>query len=202
MAFLPQDPKKQRLILIGALPIIGLFAYWYFLYGKSTQEVQTLREHVEGLAAKNAQAKAVLAQGGNDLKQKLALYQEHMRRLEQLIPTSEEVPELLHVMTERADEAGVELSLVRPEAEVPGAYYDKQTYDMSVYGPYANVGRFLTAVGSLPRIVTPLEVNLQPRPEREKNGLQRLEAKFKIETYVIPAPKDAPPTVEKPNAQT
>lgn len=202
MALLPQDPKKQRLILIGALPLIGLFAYWYFLYGKTTQEIDQLRQHVEDLDSRNAAAKAVIARGGHDLKNKLALYEEHMRRLEQLVPKSEEVPELLHAMTERADEAGVELSLVRPEAAEPGAYYTKQTYDMSVYGAYANVGRFLAAVGSLPRIITPLEITLRPRNETEKNGLQRLEADFKIETYVIPAPKVAPSPVEKSNVKT
>src|SRR5690606_8722326 len=128
-----------------------------------------------------------------------AMYEEHMVRLEELIPRREEVPELLHAMELRARESDVDLALLKPEAAAPTAYYSKQTYAMSVIGAYHDVGRFLTAVGSLPRIVTPVELRMSPRNETDKRGQLKLEAQFKIQTYILPAPA---PVERRPNAST
>ena len=59
---------------------------------------------------------------------------------------------------------------------------------MTVVGEYHDVGRFLTAVASLSRIVTPVQVDVtiygqpQSRPDMEFP----VEATFRIETYVLP----------------
>jgi type IV pilus assembly protein PilO len=193
MGLLPSDPQKQRQMMFAMIPVVGLAAYWYLMHGARTQEIAALTEHVEQLETKNAAAKALAKRSGPELKKKLAMYEAHITRLEELIPRSEEVPELLHTLSMRAEEAGVELALMRPQAEVPGEFYTRQVYDMSVYGPYAGVGRFLAAVGSLPRIVTPIDLKVEARKETDRSGAQRLEASFQIQTYVVPAARPAPP---------
>jgi type IV pilus assembly protein PilO len=207
MAISLSDPKQRNKLLIGLLPLVILLVYWYMFYGAATLEVTDLRTHFEDIDQKNTAAKKIAAKGGPELKKKLAVYEQHMIRLEQLIPRSEEVPELLHTMTLRAQESGVELSLVKPEKEIPGEFYTKETYTLGVIGPFHGVGEFLSAIGSLPRIVTPVNLALRPRADLDKKtGAQKVDASFKIETYVVPKaapPKPAAPDTAKgkPNAK-
>jgi type IV pilus assembly protein PilO len=128
-------------------------------------------------------------QGGPELQQRLALYEQHMERLEMLIPRREQVPELLHAMTLRAQGTGVELTRMKPEAEEPTPYYTRQTYEIGVRGTYHDVGLFLSEVGSLPRIITPTEFKLAGNTGlMNKQGMPLLNANFRIMTYIIPEP--------------
>jgi len=199
MALLPTDSKARKQAMIGILPILLLVAYWHFLHAKAKEEIAASEQRLETLETKNAAARTIAARGGPELEKKLAMYEEHMVRLEELIPRREEVPELLHAMELRARESDVDLALLKPETTAPTEYYSKQTYAMSVIGAYHDVGRFLTAVGSLPRIVTPVELRMSPRNETDKRGQLKLEAQFKIQTYILPAPA---PVERRPNAST
>lgn len=195
MPLLPTDPKKRNLLMLGVAPVALLGAYWYFYYGPRSEKLDLQEKRLEQLTTKNTAAKAEVARSGPDLKKKLALYEQHADRLEQLIPKTAEVPDLLHDVTLRAEETGVELNLMRPESNEAAGPYTQQVYSMSVFGPFDGIGRFLTAVGSLPRIITPVHLKLVPRTETDRSGAQRLQAEFQIETYVTEAP---PPMPSKP----
>jgi type IV pilus assembly protein PilO len=186
MPLLPSDPKQQRMLLIGLVPLVALGAYWYFVHEDRTAEIADMQTRLESLETKNSAARALSAKGGPELKKKLALYEQHVARLEELIPKSEEVPDLLHDVTVRAQETGVELNLMRPEKSTTTEFYTKQVYSMSVVGPYQGVGRFLAAVGSLPRIVTPVHMKLVPRTDFDRSGAIRLQAEFQIQTFIAP----------------
>ncbi len=188
MAFLPSDAKKQRLLLVGVLPLLAAGAYWYFVQQDQAQKLEAEQSRLEQLQTKNAAASALAAKGGPELKKKLAVYEEHLNTLERLVPKSEEVPDLLHDITMRAEESGVELNLLRPEKSLTADFYVRQSYAMSVVGPYASIGRFLSAVGSLPRVVVPLRMKLVPRVDKDRQGNQRLQADFQIQTFVAPEP--------------
>lgn len=187
MALLPSDPQKQKKLLLGALPLLLLFAYWQFYHGPRKEEIAALEQRLEQLETKNAAARARAQQGGPELEKKLALYEAHITRLEQLVPKAEEVPQLLHDLTLRAQETGIELARLRPNEQTPGPYYTLHTYDVAIYGNYHEVGRYLASIGSLPRIVTPYDLTLQPRQEVDRSGQVRLQADFRIKTYVLPS---------------
>jgi type IV pilus assembly protein PilO len=199
MAISLSDPAQRNKLIIGLIPLVAAFAYWYMFYGARTTEITDLKTHFEDLDTKNTAAKKIAARGGPELKKKLAVYEQHMIRLEELIPRDEEVPELLHTITLRAGESGVELSLVKPEKSTPGQFYTKESYSLGVIGSYHGIGSFLSAIGSLPRIITPIGLTLRPRPDLDKSGAQKVDASFKIETYVVPKvvpaapPSGAPP---------
>jgi type IV pilus assembly protein PilO len=189
MALLPTDPQQQRKLLIGLAPLLLVFAYYQFMHTGRTERIGEMETHLESLETTNAAAKVIAAQGGPELQRRLAIYEEHMTRLEELIPNREEVAELLHSMGLRAQGAGVELTRMKPEADEPGAYYTKRTYEMGVSGTYHDVGLFLSEVGSLPRIVTPTELVLAKDPtQTTKQGTPLVDAGFRIVTYVLPDP--------------
>lgn len=195
MALIPQDRATQKKLLFVIVPLIPLFGYWYFLHGERTAEIVELETHLEKLEQQNASARTLALRAGPDLEQKLQLYDEYLGRLERLVPRREEVSRLLNDISERAQQVGVNVALMRPETETPGRYYTRQTYEMGVTGSFHDVGRFLSEVGSLPRIITPIDLSLSTERARDADpdGRPALNAAFRIETYVIPAPGEQTP---------
>ena len=77
---------------------------------------------------------------------------------------------------------------MKPEISEPGDFYTQQTYQVQVIGLYHDIGNYLASIASGPRIVTPVELRLKPRGGTEvtRDGTPRLNAEFRIITYVIP----------------
>lgn len=200
---LPKDKAGQQKLLIAIVPFLIFFGYYQFMHGKKKDAADSLQTRLEELETKNGAAKAIALTGGPELQKKLALYEEHMKRLEELIPKSEEVATLLNGLAERAMDSNVDLSLMKPEASEPGEFYTQQSYQIQVIGPYHNIGQYLAAVASGPRIVTPVELKLVTRPALEgqrESDSPRLNATFRIVTYVIPPPPETAAPAAAPGA--
>lgn len=185
---LPDDPAQQKRLLIGVIPLVALFGYWYFLHGDYVQEVDSMRTRLESLEAANSQAR-MLAPQSRQLEERLVELERHITRLEQLVPRSEEVSGLLRTINERAEQIGVEVARFTPGSTDRGAYYNRRSFEMTVLGGYHDIGRFLAEVGSLNRIITP--VGLSVTTNNVRSDEQLLEATFNIETYVLPDPSQA-----------
>jgi type IV pilus assembly protein PilO len=188
MALLPSDPQTQKKLFAGIVPLLLLFAFYQFYHTDRAVEVSELETQLEVLETANNSARVLAAQGGPELQKRLAMYEQHMKRLEELIPRREEVAELLHSMGLRAQSSGVELTKMKPEVDEAGAFYTKRTYEMGVKGTFHEVGEFLAEVGSLPRIVTSTELKLGRKgTEVDRAGSPLVDANFRIVTYVLPS---------------
>lgn len=170
-------------MLVGAL---GYFGHQY-VYSPKAEEIALLEARLDDLQLQNRTAR-ILAEGdGRDAaERRLASYREQLVTVEGLIPTSEELPDLLDAISAEAQRTGVELALIQPTGAVAEDYYTRRTYSLRVLGSYHQIGDFLTRVASLPRIVTPSNLNILVREEVTRSGDPRLEARFAIETYVLP----------------
>ena len=188
MALLPQERHKQIALLVGFLALAAIWAFYDYWYTPRAMEIEDLEARLEQVEDQNRRAQIVAARGGAELEERLAIYQRHVQRLEELIPETEEVPALLNSIATEARRSRIDLGSLRPEPTSPGEFYDRQSYEMAAVGEYHDIGRFLTAVASLPRIITPMDLEVEqhtgpnPRPEVENPVV----ARFRIETYVIP----------------
>lgn len=188
MALLPSDPKKQKQVLIGLLPILLAFAYYQFYHGPRALEAEELETRVETLTSANMAAQAILTQYGPDLPRRLAVFEEHIRQLEQLIPRRSEVPLLIDQITEQALHMDVELTAFNPAAEQPGEFYSQQNFGVVALGDYHSIGAYITAIGSLPRIVRPHQIRLSVAQVAGGPGdVPLLRAEFTLQTYIMPA---------------
>jgi type IV pilus assembly protein PilO len=189
MALLPQDPQKQKLILMGLLPILLAFGYYYFYHTKRVVEATELQDNVDRLEVSNAGMRQIIGRYGPEFQQRLAIYQAHVGQLEQLIPRREDVPVLISQITSSAQQIGVELAALNPSAEEAGQFYSRQSYELQVLGDYHSIGEYLTAIGSLPRIVKSSEVKLNVyQPAAGQGESPELRAIFRIETFIVPEP--------------
>ncbi len=203
MKLLPDDPKKKNVLIVAVAFVLGLYAFHSFWYTGQQEEIDEMTSRFENLDDQNRRAQIIATRGGAELEEKLALYERHLLRLEQLIPQNEEVPALLNSMTLEARQNGLEFVLIRPEPLEAGPYYTKHSYEIGVAGRYHDVGRFLSAIASLPRIVSPIDLDMtvlraqQARPNRnsaDEGAEQAVAAQFRIQTYVVPPPGGPPAT--------
>ena len=187
MALLPRDPKHQKSLVAIIVALGGFYLFWDYWRVPAQESLLQEQERLERLESQTRAAQ-VRALQKERLEQQAAVYERYVRRLEQLVPAEEEVPALLRDITAEARRLGVDLNLIEPQADQLGAYYTKQTYNMRVIGEYHDVGRFLTTIASLPRIITPVDVAMEPF---ENDDLVEYDSgvlmEFKIETYVLPS---------------
>jgi type IV pilus assembly protein PilO len=181
------------MLLIGIVALGLAGAYWNFVYSPKAAELTVLQERVDTLENRNARARVEMASGSVDqLKAEAEALQQDLEVMRQLVPTGNEVPALLEQVSTAARRVGLDLATVQPQPVIEGDQFDTYTYKISVTGGYHAVARFLSNVGSLTRIVAPMNVNLtvatnpavsavQRRPE----GASALDTKFEIQTYVV-----------------
>jgi len=200
MALLPTSQRDQKMLLvcIAALGLAG--GYWYALWSPANAELDEVAAHVEALRTVNQTAKSELAQGKTaQLRSETEHYAQDLEVMRELVPTANEVPVLLEQVSTAARRVGLDIADVQPLPQLNGDQYDAYKYRMSVKGTYQEIGDFLTNVGTLQRIVAPINVSLNPTPNDTRKikapRQQALDARFEIQTYVArtaPVPKAGP----------
>lgn len=182
------DPQLRNKLLLGVALIGGLgYLAHDMAYRPRAEELAALETRLETLETQNRRARGLIAGQGTDAaERRLRGYREQLRQVEHLIPSSEELPDLLDAISAEAQRTGVELTLIQPVGATQEEYYTRRSYDLAVIGSYHRVAEFLSRVGSLPRIVSPVDLNMTVHEEETRSGEPELEAKFSIETYVLP----------------
>ena len=162
-------------------------------------EARLLERRLERLEAGNERARNLVPEGTAQLASRLERYADRVARLEQLIPRGEEVPALLESLAAEARRSGLgDLAFIRPGDGEANPFYTKRSYEVSVEGGYHQVARFLTAVASLPRIVTPMALEMTSMLDPSMEESPDVRAHFRIETYVRP-PAGTAGTLDRPN---
>lgn len=202
MRLLPATQRDQSMVLLGLLGLVALFCYWHFYLSTASAQLATTEERVETLVATNERAKLEIARGDPEkLRAEAAAYRENLSAMRQLVPTSNEVPSLLEQVSTAARRVGLDLGRVEPQPVIAGDQFDTYRYKITVAGDYHALGAFLANVGSLTRIVAPVNVQLKPQVrqglapgERPKLTRQTLDSEFQIQTYVA---RTAPASAEE-----
>ncbi len=195
MALIPDDPKQRNALVLGILALAVFYVFWSYWYSPRKTDVDEMTARLEQLDSENNRARIIATRGGSELEERLDLYERHVARLEKLIPQSEEVPALLNEITAEARRTGLnrgDVASFKPDQDETGAFYTKQSYEFDVIGDYHNIARFLTSIASLPRIITPVDLDLttfQGDASVLDSTIETpLTAHFWIQTYILPTP--------------
>lgn len=172
MAILPTDQRDQ--LKLGISIIAAALAVVFYMYPYSQKEVTLAADLVrlDSLVAANTKAQAEFKSGNIDkLKAQAAENRATLTVMRRLVPTDNEVPALLEEVSTAARRAGLDVGGVVPDAVIPGAQFDTYRYKVTMIGGYHQFGEFLANVGSLARIVAP--VNFQLASGSNAGGPQR-----------------------------
>lgn len=202
MALIPQNPRNRNLLLV-ALLVGGLGAvYQQLVWTPKHAELTSLAARLDTLDSLNRIAKLEVAKGtAAKMRREADEYGAQLDLLRRLVPTENEVPALLESISSAARRAGLEFSDVQPDGVLNGDQFDTYRYKLAVTGPYHQIAEFLSNIGSLPRIVAPINVDMKltNRPSSEirpKKDEQLLDVHFGIQTYVAHAPPKGVPAAK------
>jgi type IV pilus assembly protein PilO len=206
MALLPTRQRDQ--IMLGlVIASLGLgYAFFTYLWQPKDEELTATQARVDSLVVMNQRAKSELAQGKTqEIKAEAQRYAADLDVMRRLVPTGNEVPALLEQVSTAARRVGLDIADVQPLPLLTGDQYDAYKYRLSVRGSFHEIAVLLGNVGSLQRIVAPINLTLAPISlgvnGRKQAKMQPIEARFEIQTYVVrtapPAPP-APPRTARP----
>lgn len=190
MPSMPKGQREQALLLVCIVAFAAIGLYWYLVFTPRAAELAKESARVEQLVALNDRAKAELARGDlATLRAQLASYQTHLSLIRTLVPAGNEVPALLEQISTAARRVDLDVATVDPQPVADGDNYDTYRYGMSVVGGYHQIAEFFTNVGSLNRIVLPVNVTLQISTNPNavaaaKPNAAAIEARFQLQTFV------------------
>jgi type IV pilus assembly protein PilO len=184
---LPTTQRDQLMLIVIILAAAGIYLFHMYVYGPRALQLDAVQARVDSLTAQNEIARRDVARGAaSEIRAEADRYGRILTLMRQLVPTANEVPTLIEQISTAARRVGLELEDIRPLGIIRGDVFDTHKYNMSVTGPYHRIGEFFTGVGSMTRIVAPMNVNLLRAQSQTgmPRGETRLEAQFEIQTYV------------------
>lgn len=187
MPLIPEDPKQKQALGVIAVSLVVLYLANSFWYSGASEAVELEEARVQNMESQNRTAQALAIREGRDTEERMAAYERHIAQLEQLIPESSEVAALLNEISTVERDVGVTVNLMRPEAVTPGEFYNSQTVEMRIFGEFHDVGRFLTRIASLPRIITPIDVSVERLTGAAGAAFDSpVVVNFRLQTYIVP----------------
>jgi type IV pilus assembly protein PilO len=197
MALLPSNQRDQ-LMLVVCIVALGLAGgYYTYPWSKKNDELGVLQARIDSLVSANESARREVASGSAaKLREEADQYGRMLVLMRQLVPVANEVPTLLEQISTAARRTGLDIGDVTPLGVISGDVFDTYRYNIGVTGSYHRIAQFLSNIGSLTRIVAPMNLAVLPSG-RNANTLRLrpseavLDARFEIQTYVA---KTALPT--------
>jgi type IV pilus assembly protein PilO len=177
--YIPLEPRVKALlaVLVFLLPVV----LFYFLYYSPNQnKIKALKQQKTSLAAEVKKAKAA----ARNLKKYQAEVAEARARFEAtaiVLPKKKEIPELLRNISDLGKGAGLDFLSFKPGKEIEKDFYNEIPVDISIRGPYHNMGYFLDQVSKLDRIVT--VDNIQMDSPTKEGGEVLLNSNCRLLTY-------------------
>ncbi|MFT4562744.1 MAG: type IV pilus assembly protein PilO [Gammaproteobacteria bacterium] len=151
---------KVVFTIIVCSAILG-FAYWKDISVLQEDLKKTELQEVDlRITFESRQKKAANLEA---LKLQLENIKETFGDLLKRLPNKTEVAALLVDISQQGLGAGLEFELFKPGKERPADFYVELPIKISVVGDYHELGKFISGVSDLPRIVTNHDVKIKPK---------------------------------------
>lgn len=162
-------------VLFALVLVLGYFVHLTDLrdaLAREQQEEVTLKEQ---FASKVRQAANLDA-----YKEQMVLMEASFDALLRQLPSDTEVPGLLEDITSAGLNSGLEFEEIKLQPEVTQQFYIELPIQIRVYGGYHEMATFVSAVASMPRIVTLHDFSIEPA---KTGGASRLAMNIMLKTY-------------------
>ncbi len=162
--------QKLSLTILVAGAALGIFYFTHLLpfgFQNNREHIATLRSDYERKSSELARARASVA----DLPRFEAEYEQLHQRWElaaELLPTDRQLSTLLRKITLAGQQSGVQFVMFKPGGQRPSEYHTELPVQISVTGPYHNVGSFLAELANLRRIVTVSDLHLTSNMKQDE----------------------------------
>ncbi len=177
--YIPLSKKAKIGIVIAAVLIpVALF---YLLYFKTeAQKIDNLNRQIVS-ARKDLNRARKAARNLPRYKAEIEKTRKKFQEAAVVLPKTKEIPNLLRSISDLGKGAGLDFLSFKPGRENPKDFYAEIPVDISIRGPYHNMGFFLDQVSKLNRIVSVNNITMGS-PKKE-GGEMLLSSKCRLVTY-------------------
>ena len=184
--------RQQVLILVIILLVAGAAGFWIYWRGPKVEQQQALRTEVDSLRAQVDSARADLDRGTvQSIRQQTADFEAMLVRMRDLVPTNNEVAQILDDISSRARRGGVNIAEFDPLTVEVGETFDVHRSRWTVYGYYNEIGVLMSDIAQLSRIMVPYDLQLTIAQENNARAYgdttgALVRARFMLRTFVKP----------------
>ena len=190
-----QKERKQVLGFLIAAGVAAPLGFWRYWQNPKAEEAQQIQFQIDSLEARIDTARADLAGGTlEELRALVVQYEGALDVMRELVPAQNEVVSLIDSVASRAQRRRVELISINPLPSELIPPFEVIRNEVTVLGPYDEIGEFLSDIASLRRIMVPYGVSLQVADATDLQGVlveqgrTYLRMTFNIRTFVKPTP--------------
>lgn len=166
------------LIVIGIALIVLFYKYGIM---KNNATIRDLKDKHAAYTDSVNTARTV-AERLDEMKMRVRIAELQWEKATEMLPTAKEIPDLLTSITQMGAKSNVSFRLFQPNPMRQEDIYKALPIKVSIDANYHDLGLFLTAIGSLPRIVNVSDLKLT------KSGGdvdKTVKADFVATTYVL-----------------
>jgi type IV pilus assembly protein PilO len=154
--------------------------FYFFFYSPNLEKIKGLKSKKETLIAEVSKARNAERQL-EKVKAETAKTEELFKKTAVVLPKTKEIPALLRNISDLGKGAGLDFLTFKPGAEIPKDFYAEIPVDITIKGPYHNLGYFLDQVSKLERIVT--VDNISMGGAKKEGGELLLNSRCRLTTY-------------------
>jgi type IV pilus assembly protein PilO len=183
-----REPKTQQLIVFIVLMIVILVLFFRFPYTGNQKKIKDLADTVQVLRGRVQEAEAAKARLP-ELQARIARLEAEWDVAKEMLPQEKEIPKLIQQISNSGTKAGVSFILFKPSGPNPKENYQEIPVQLKVTCGYHQLGRFLSNVGNLSRIVNIPSIKIVHGKDRST------EAELRTITYTVAKAKEVPSAV-------
>jgi len=117
----------------------------------------------------------------DEMKMRVRIAELQWEKATEMLPTAKEIPDLLTSITQVGAKSNVSFRLFQPNPMRQEDIYKALPIKVTINSNYHDLGLFLTAIGSLPRIVNVSDLKIIKSSEEDKT----IQSDFVATTYVL-----------------
>ena len=164
-------PNVVKFVL-GVVLFVACLGAGYWFHVKDLQARLVSVQAAETGLRNDLESKAVLAANLEAYRQQLANLEEDFGSLLAQLPGETEVPGLLEDISETGLGSGIEFDSIQLQPEQVQEFYIELPINIQVNGAFHDFGAFVSAVASLPRIVTLHDFRINAGDNRSDLSMQ------------------------------
>jgi len=150
--YLPLDEKK-RLYIFAAIFCVPALLFYFLLFSPKQEDISNLKKRVN-IAQQELQTVKTAAQDLPKYQKALEEINSEFEATSILLPTSQEIPNLLRNISDLGRSSGLDFLVFAPGAEIPQDFYAEIPINITMRGSFHSIGSFLDKISKLERVVT------------------------------------------------
>jgi len=186
--------KRTKILIVIAAFLVPALLFYFLSFNPQIEKITLLQKQVD-TASEELKVARKAARDLPKYQKEFDDVQNEFDATAVLLPKSQEIPALLRNISDLGKSAGLDFLKFTPGVEIPKDFYAEIPIDITIRGPYHNLGFFLDKVSKLERIVTVNNISID---KPEKDGTEMLlNSTCRLVTYRFTNQK-LEPKVEKP----